>query len=123
MPHFQATLADPNAVNQFLDQVCQQAEKVDANDLLYSLKFSTDYDPEPLLNLIQTKVFALNFSDDEFNPEELHILENQIARVPSARFVVQDGSATSYGHFTMAHPELWADYVSDFMRLIASPAK
>jgi len=123
VPHFQATLADPAAVNQFLDQVHQQAAKIDANDLLYSLKSSTDYDPEPLLSSIQTKVFALNFGDDEFNPEELHILEHQIIKVPHAHFVVQDGSATSYGHLTMAHPELWANHVADFMRSIAKPVK
>jgi homoserine O-acetyltransferase/O-succinyltransferase len=65
----------------------------------------------------------LNFSDDEFNPEELHIMEHEIRKVPNARFVVQDGSSTSYGHFTMAHPELWADRVADFMRSIAGAAK
>jgi homoserine O-acetyltransferase/O-succinyltransferase len=123
VPHFQATLADTAAVNQFLNQVHHQADKVDANDLLYSLKSSTDYDPEPHLSSIQTKVFALNFSDDEFNPEELHILEHQITKVPRAQFIVQDGSGTSYGHFTMAHPELWADHVADFMRLIARPIR
>ena len=56
VPHFQATLADPTAVNQFLNQVHQQADKVDANDLLYSPESSTDYDPEPHLSSIQTKV-------------------------------------------------------------------
>jgi homoserine O-acetyltransferase/O-succinyltransferase len=59
VPRFQATLADPAAVNQFLDKVHQQAEQVDANDLLYSLKSSTDYDPEPLLSAIQTKVVCV----------------------------------------------------------------
>jgi hypothetical protein len=35
---------------------------------LYSLESSLDYDPEPRLSRIKTKLLALNFSDDEFNP-------------------------------------------------------
>jgi homoserine O-acetyltransferase len=60
--------------------------------------------------------FALNFSDDEFNPEELHVLQHLMSQVPHARFVVQPGSETSYGHLTMAHPDLWAQHVAEFMR-------
>jgi homoserine O-acetyltransferase len=28
---------------------------------------------------------------------------------------VQPGSSASFGHLTMAHPELWANHVGDFM--------
>jgi hypothetical protein len=28
----------------------------------------------------------------------------------------QPGSETSFGHLTMAHPELWAQHVGEFMR-------
>ena len=62
----------------------------DANDVLYSLKSSTDYDPALCLGSIKAKVFALNFSDDEFNPEELHILE-RLPRLRHSRYVVQPG--------------------------------
>jgi homoserine O-acetyltransferase len=47
-----------------LDQTLElrnQAEATDANDVLYSLKSSADYNPEPGLASIKTKVFALNF--------------------------------------------------------------
>jgi homoserine O-acetyltransferase len=44
------------------------------------LEASADYHPEPGLSAIKTKVFALNFSDDELNPDELHILESLIRR-------------------------------------------
>jgi homoserine acetyltransferase len=57
-------------------------EQIDANDILYSLKSSSDYDPEPGLTSIKAKLFALNFNEDEFNPDELQILEHLITNVP-----------------------------------------
>jgi homoserine O-acetyltransferase/O-succinyltransferase len=36
--------------------------------------------------------------------------------VPTGRYVVQPGTADSYGHLTMAHPELWSQHVDTFMR-------
>ncbi len=62
------------------------------------------------------KVFALNFADDAFDPEELHVLERLMPRVAHGRFFVQPGSETSFGHLIMAHPELGAQHVGEFMR-------
>ena len=92
-----------------------------ANDVLYSLESSRDYNPEPGLSKIKTKVFALNFSDDEFNPDMLQILQNLMPRVPGGRYVVQKGTPDSFGHLTMAHPALWADHVRDFMKELGEP--
>jgi homoserine O-acetyltransferase/O-succinyltransferase len=61
-------------------------------------------------------VYALNFSDDAFNPAELGNMDALIAKVPHGLFVLQTGSPESFGHLTMAHPELWANHVADFMQ-------
>jgi homoserine O-acetyltransferase len=116
VPHLQAIVPDGQAADQFIEDARKQAEAIDANDILYSLKSSADYDPEPGLTSIRTKVFALNFDDDEFNPEMLHVLERLMTQVPHGRFIVQSGSETSFGHLTMAHPELWAQHVGEFMQ-------
>jgi homoserine O-acetyltransferase len=116
VPHLQAIIPDGQAADQFIEDARRQAKAGDANDILYSLKSSADYDPEPGLASIGTKVFALNFDDDEFNPAVLHVIERLGPRVPRGRFVVQPGSETSFGHLTMAHPELWAQHVGEFMR-------
>ena len=122
VPHLQAIVLDGQAADRFVENARKQAEAVDANDILYSLKSSADYDPEPGLASIKTKVFALNFADDAFNPEELHVLERLMPRVAHGRFFVQPGSETSFGHLTMAHPELWAQHVGEFMRWLGSAA-
>jgi homoserine O-acetyltransferase len=115
VPRLQAVVLDSGKADQFINEVRQISEKVDPNNILYSLKSSSDYDPEPGLASIKTKVFALNFSDDEFNPDELQILERLISKVPRGSYVVQPGSDISYGHLTMAHPELWVQQVTKFM--------
>jgi homoserine O-acetyltransferase len=115
VPHLQAIIPDLTAADHFTDQANAQARTFDANDILHSLESSADYDPQPGLASIKTKVVALNFSDDEFNPAQLHILDRLMPKVPQGRFIVQEGTETSYGHLTMAHPELWSQHVADFM--------
>jgi homoserine O-acetyltransferase len=121
VPHLQATIPDGPAADEFIASVGAQAAKIDANDVLYSLESSADYDPEPKFGSIRTKVFALNFKDDEFNPDELNILEKMVPTLPQGKFVVQEGSESSFGHLTMAHPELWAQHVAEFMQWIGKP--
>jgi len=123
VPHMQAIVRDGAGADKFIADAARQAAGGDANDVLYSLKASADYDPEPQLGSIHTKVFALNFGDDEFNPDSLQILQTRVARVPHGRWVVQPGTPTSFGHLTMAHPELWAENVAAFLRWLEGPPK
>jgi homoserine O-acetyltransferase/O-succinyltransferase len=104
------------AADKFLTATRIQAEHVDANDMLYSLKSSFSYDPEPKLSEIRTKVFALNFSDDEFNPDDLQVLQNTVPKLKQGRYVVQPGTGMSPGHFTMTLPDLWAQHVGNFVQ-------
>jgi homoserine O-acetyltransferase len=121
VPHMQAITPDGAAADKFLAEAAAQAAGADPNDVLYSLKASADYDPGPGLSTIRAKLLALNFGDDEFNPDMLQILESLIARVPHGRYVVQPGTPTSSGHLTMAHPELWSHHVAAFMRELGEP--
>ncbi|WPB75215.1 alpha/beta fold hydrolase [Archangium violaceum] len=118
VPHLQATLPDAAAADAWLQEAITQAARFDANDILYSLESSADYDPEPALGTIKAKVFALNFSDDEFNPVSLGTLERLMPRVKRGRFVIQRGHEGSFGHFTQAHPEQWAEHVAAFMAYV-----
>jgi homoserine O-acetyltransferase len=120
--HLQVLVPDGPAADRFIADARSQAISMDANDILYSLSSSADYDPQPRLTAIETKVYALNFADDEFNPAELHVLEELMPRVREGRFIVQPASAESFGHLTMAHPELWSEHVAEFMRSLGDEA-
>ncbi len=102
-------------VDKFLKTNQVAAEHVDANDMLYSLGSSFSYDPESELSKIKTKLFALNFSDDEFNPAELHVLEKSVPRLEQGRYLIQEGTVSSPGHLTMTWPSFWAQHVAEFM--------
>ncbi|MZQ81114.1 alpha/beta fold hydrolase [Paenibacillus sp. 5J-6] len=114
--HLQKTVPDGASANRFIMETSEQAANIDANDILYSLKSSADYDPELGLGAIKAKLLALNFSDDEFNPEELHVLERLIPKVKHGRYIIQPGTSVSRGHLTMAQPELWSKHVDEFMK-------
>jgi homoserine O-acetyltransferase len=121
VPHLQAAIPDAKAADDFIASAAEQIASADANDLLYSIEGSRDYDPEPALAEIKARLFALNFTDDEFNPDVLQVLQRLMPRVPHGRYVVQTGGPDSYGHLTMAHPALWADHVREFMKAMGEP--
>jgi homoserine O-acetyltransferase len=121
VPHLQAAIPDAKAADDFIASAAEQIASADANDLLYSIEGSRDYDPEPALAEIKARLFALNFTDDEFNPDVLQVLQRLMPRVPQGRYVVQTGGPDSYGHLTMAHPALWADHVREFMKAMGEP--
>ena len=60
----------------------------DANDLIYYLNASRNYDPSPHLDKITAPVLWINSADDYINPPELGIAEKMVKRMPNARFIL-----------------------------------
>jgi homoserine O-acetyltransferase len=87
----------------------------DANDVLYALEASRDYDPGPALGQIRVPLLAVNFADDLVNPPELGILEREIARVPKGRAVVVPFSEKSRGHGSHTVAPLWKQYLAELL--------
>ncbi|QEE30560.1 alpha/beta fold hydrolase [Terriglobus albidus] len=116
VPALQQEVRSAQSADGFIQGVKRQAATVDANDLLYSFESSSDFDAEPGLRQITTKVFALNFADDEFYRDTLQVLQHDMDQVHSGKIVIRPVSAGSTGHFTMSHPSLWRDQVAAFMQ-------
>jgi homoserine O-acetyltransferase len=83
----------------------------DANDMLYQVSASWDYDPGPGLERIRAPLFAVNFADDLINPPELGILEREIRRVKRGEAVVVPASAQTRGHGTHTLAVVWKEYL------------
>src|SRR5437763_256104 len=67
--------------DEVLDEFVEQIVKTDdANDVLYAVEASRDYDPGPNLEKIRAPLLAINSADDLINPPELGILEREIKR-------------------------------------------
>jgi homoserine O-acetyltransferase len=92
----------------------------DANDLLYQVEASYDYDPGPDLERIRVPLLAVNSADDLVNPPELGILEREITRVPKGRAVVIPLSEDTRGHGTHTIAAVWKRYLAELLA-VSSP--
>src|SRR6058998_791879 len=102
--------------DEVLDKFVEQIIKTDdANDVLYALEASHDYDPEPNLEKIRAPLLAINSADDLINPPELGILEREIKRVPHGRAIVIPLSDKTRGHGSHTIAALWKD---DLVKLL-----
>jgi homoserine O-acetyltransferase len=99
----------------FTNYVDTYVRTADANDVLYALEASWDYDPGPALGQIQAPLLAVNFADDLVNPPELGILEREIARVPKGRAVVLPFSGQTRGHGSHTVAPLWKHLLAELM--------
>jgi len=81
----------------------------DANDVLYAVEASHDYDPGPGLDKISAPLLAINSADDLINPPELGILEREIKRVSHGRAIVMPLSEKTRGHGSHTVATLWKD--------------
>ncbi len=88
----------------------------DANDILYALAASRDYDPGSALGHIEAPLCAVNSADDLVNPPELGILEREIKRVPHGRAVVIPYSEHTHGHGSHTYAVLWKPYLEELLR-------
>ncbi len=113
----QASAPTLQAADEYLDRgTSGMLRGTDANDLLYALDASRDYDPGPALESIRAPLLAINFADDLINPPELGVLEREIRRVPKGRAVVIPESEVTVGHGTHTKAVVWKDHLARFMR-------
>ena len=96
--------------DEVLDKFVEQIVKTDdANDVLYALEASHDYDPGPNLEKIRAPLLAINSADDLINPPELGILEREIKRVPKGRAIVIPTTDKTRGHGSHTVAALWKE--------------
>ena len=89
--------------------------ETDANDLLYQVAASRDYDPSPALDRITVPVLTVNSADDFINPPELGLMERLIAKVKGARYVLIPTSERTRGHGTHTAAAVWKEYFAPFV--------
>ena len=96
--------------------VASGAKSIDANDTLYQLNASRDYDPAPGLEKIKAPLLAVNSADDLINPPELGVMEREIGRVPHGSFVLIPLSPETRGHGSHTVAMLWKDKLADLLK-------
>lgn len=106
------------AADALYRQYVERTQKGDANNRLYQLEASMDYDPSGDLDSIRAKLFAINFADDELNPPALGVLEKAIARIPGAAAVTLPAGRETHGHYTTMQADLWAPHLARFLEAL-----
>jgi homoserine O-acetyltransferase len=83
----------------------------DANNLIYYVNASRNYDPSPHLDRIKVPVMYINSADDFINPPELGIAEKLVHNMPNAKFVLIPISDKTRGHGTHTMAAIWQNYL------------
>ena len=87
----------------------------DADNFLYYVDASRNYNPEPRLSTITAPVLWINSADDFINPPELDIAQKLVTRMPHAKFILVPASMQTYGHGTHTHAAVWKDDLVQFL--------
>lgn len=101
----------------YADRVTGAVARLDANDLLYQLDASREYNPSPKLETIKAPLFAINSADDVINPPELGLMEREIKRVKRGRFILIPISDQTRGHGTHTLPAIWQQYLKELLEV------
>jgi homoserine O-acetyltransferase len=88
----------------------------DADNFLYYVDASRNYNPEPHLESITAPVLWINSADDFINPPELGIPQKLVSRMPHAKFILIPISDATRGHGTHTVASVWKDYLIQFLQ-------
>ena len=100
-------------VDKYLDRA---VAATDANNLIYYVNSSRNYDPSHHLDRITVPVMWINSADDFINPPELGLAEQQVKQMPHAKFVMIPISDATRGHGTHTQAAIWKDYLVELLK-------
>lgn len=100
-------------VDRYLDRTMKST---DANDMIFYLNASRNYNPEAKLGEIKAPVLWINSADDFINPPELGIAEREVKKIAKGKFILLPTSEQTRGHGTHTAAAIWKDTLAEFMR-------
>jgi homoserine O-acetyltransferase len=95
-------------------------KEIDANDLIYQLESSRNYNPWSKLEAIKAPMMWINSADDFINPRNLSVPQHALKRMPTARFRLIPESTGTHGHGTHTWAKFWK---ADLSELLARSAR
>ena len=104
------------AADKYLAETLPKAAAaLDANDLLYQVDSSRNYDPSKDLERIDVPVMWINSADDMINPPELGIADREVKRLKQGTFVLLLATAQTKGHGSHTWAVLWEDRLKELI--------
>ena len=113
----QNALPTRDAADKFLDDYFQsRSGGLDANDFLYQVNASRNYDPSSQLDKIAAPVMWINSGDDFINPPDLRIAERAIKSLKNGRFILIPASEQTHGHGSHTWAVLWKQHLTELLK-------
>jgi homoserine O-acetyltransferase len=113
----QSLAPDRSAAEAYVDQILAQRDaSTDANDFLYYIDSSRNYDASQHLARITVPVTWVNAADDFINPPELRIAERYAKQLKHGRFVLLPISSATRGHGTNMLASIWRPLLAELLR-------
>jgi homoserine O-acetyltransferase/O-succinyltransferase len=100
----------------YLEQLPQRLKTAEANDLIYQLQASRDYDPSKDLEKIKAPLTWVNSSDDFINPPELGLAQAEVKRIRNGRFILIPFRPDTHGHGTHTWAVFWQNDLAELLR-------
>jgi homoserine O-acetyltransferase len=98
------------------DYLARTVASTDANNLIYYVNASRNYNPEAHLDRITVPVMYINSADDFINPPELGIAEKLVKKMPNAKFILIPISEATRGHGTHTQAAVWKDHLIELLK-------
>jgi homoserine O-acetyltransferase len=95
--------------------VARVTKTLDANDVLYQVSASRNYNPAPMLEKITVPVMWVNSGDDFINPQELGIAQRESKRLKHGHFILIPASEQTHGHGSHTWAVLWQQYLKELL--------
>ena len=113
----QKTAPTRDAAEKYVDSYLARAvAHTDANNLLYYVDASRNYDPSAHLDRITVPVMFINSADDYINPPELGIAEKLTKQMPHAQFILIPISDATRGHGTHTMAAIWKNHLVELLK-------
>ena len=101
----------------YVDNYLKRTNRLDANDLIFYMNASRNYDPSADLEKIKVPVLWINSADDFVNPPELGIAEKMVKRIPQGRFILLPITDETRGHGTHTRALVWKNYLAELLQI------
>ena len=106
--YYQAKYPTRTAASDYAEsRVSEGIKHLDANDLIYQLDSSRNYNPWPNLDRIKVPLTWINSADDFINPRNLPVPAEALKRMPTAKFRLIPETAETHGHGTHTWAKFW----------------
>jgi homoserine O-acetyltransferase len=105
------------AAEHYVDTYLTRTDaNTDANNLIYYVDASRNYDPSHDLAKITAPVMWINSADDFINPPELGLAQQQVHEIPHAQFILLPITDATRGHGTHTVASIWKEYLVQLLQ-------